>query len=211
MRGWLTFVAWVLGIAGVVSGVLYYFVLDVWTLPVDDPLLAASVAPTLAAGDIVAIARSGSVERGHLLRCADPQAPGRFIVARAIGRYGDSVDITREIVSIDGRRTPSPRRCDPPRSTVLDPTQNTERELDCAEEEYAGRSFSVLRDSVSPLPATKATVEPGKWFLVSDDRHIHLDSRDYGEVEPSTCQHILFRFVGGAGFSDAKSRLTLIW
>ncbi|HEV3192334.1 MAG TPA: S26 family signal peptidase [Polyangiaceae bacterium] len=211
MRGSLTFVAWVLGIAGLVLGVLYYFVVDVWTLPIDDPLLAASVAPTLAAGDVVVITRRGAVERGHLLRCADPQAPGRFIVARAIGRYGDSVDITREIVSIDGRRTPSPRRCDPPRSTVFDPTRNTEVELDCAEEEYAGRNFSALRDSESPMPVTKASVEQGKWFLVSDDRHIHLDSRDYGQVEPSTCQHILFRIVGPAGFTDARSRLTVIW
>jgi hypothetical protein len=46
---------------------------------------------------------------------------------------------------------------------------------------------------------------------VSDDRHIHLDSRDYGQVAPGTCQHILFRIVGPAGFTDAKSRLTVIW
>jgi signal peptidase I len=211
MRGWLSFVSWVLGIAGVVLGVLYYFVLDVWTVPIDDPLLVASVAPTLGAGDLVVVTRHTSVERGHLLRCADPQAPGRFVIARAIGRYGDRVEIAGEIVSIDARRTPSPHRCDPPRSTVFDPAKNTDVELDCAVEDYAGRDFSALRSSEYPEPATKATVEPSKWFLVSDDRHIHLDSRDYGQVEPSTCQHILFRIVGGRGFADASSRLTVIW
>jgi signal peptidase I len=211
MRGWLNFVAWVAGIGGVVLAVLYYFVLDVWTVPVDDPLLAASIAPTLEAGDVVVITRRSTVERGHLLRCADPQAPGRFIVARAIGRYGDNVAISGETVSIDGRRTPSPHRCDPPQSTVFDPRKNADVELTCAVEDYAGRDFSVLRDGAYPEPGSKTDVGLGKWFLVSDDRHIHLDSRDYGQVEPSTCQHILFRLVGPAGFADAKSRLTLIW
>jgi signal peptidase I len=204
--------AWVGGIVGIVLAALYYFVLDVWTLPVDDPLLAASIAPTLEAGDVVVVTRRGSVERGHLLRCADPQAPGRFVVARAIGTYGDRVDISGEVVSVDGRRTPSPRRCDPPRSTVRDPAKNEDVELYCGVEDYAGTSFSALRNGEHPEPPSKAaTIEPGRWFLVSDDRHIHLDSRDYGQVESSTCQHILFRLVGPTGFSDAKSRLTVIW
>jgi signal peptidase I len=62
-----------------------------------------------------------------------------------------------------------------------------------------------------PEPPTKTTVPAGSWFLVSDDRHVHLDSRDYGEVDPSTCQHVVFRLVGAAGFGDSRKRLSIVW
>jgi len=42
---------------------------------------------------------------------------------------------------------------------------------------------------------------------VSDDRHVHLDSRDFGQVDPRTCQHIVFRFVGAAGLGDGQEAL----
>src|SRR5215472_15511889 len=111
MRTWLRILAWVGGIVGVILLVLYIFVFDVWTVPSDDPMLSASIEPTLSAGDVVVVSRHTEVARGNLLRCADPQAPGRWIIARAIGRFGDKVGIADEVVSIDDHRTPSPRAC----------------------------------------------------------------------------------------------------
>jgi signal peptidase I len=211
MRTWLRILAWVGGIVGVVLLVLYIFVFDVWTVPSDDPLLSASIEPTLSAGDVVLLSRHTDVARGNLLRCADPQAPGRFIIARAIGKYGDNLTITDEVVAIDGHRNPSPRACDPPNMTLHDPNSNEDVELTCAVEEYGEMAFNALRTRDHPEPPSKAEVEAGHWYLVSDDRHIHLDSRDFGQIDPNTCQHIDFRLVSKAGFWDAKKRLTIIW
>ena len=69
----------------------------------------------------------------------------------------------------------------------------------------------ALRSSDHPEPPTKTAVESGKWFLVSDDRHIHVDSRDFGQVDTTTCQHIVFRLQSGQGFGDSKKRLSIIW
>jgi signal peptidase I len=211
MQAWLKIVAWVVGVFGAVVATLYGLVFDVWTVPIDDPLLSASIEPTLSAGEVVVVTRHTSVARGNLLRCEDPQSPGRFVVARAIGRGGDRVDVAAEVVSIDGKRTSSPRRCDPPTVTIHDPNTNDDVDLVCAVESYGEVDFAALRATSKPEPSATATVETGKWYLLSDDRHVHLDSRDYGQVDPSTCQHILFRLVGAAGFGDAKKRLCIIW
>src|SRR5580658_6282937 len=101
MRGWFKFIFWVVGILGVVLLVLYAFFFDVWTIPTDDPTLAAAIEPTVSAGDVVVVTRHTSVSRGNLLRCADPQSPGRFVVARAMARFGERIDIGNEVVAID--------------------------------------------------------------------------------------------------------------
>ncbi|HEY6461585.1 MAG TPA: S26 family signal peptidase, partial [Polyangiaceae bacterium] len=112
MRTWFKLVAWVAGILGGVLLLLYLFVFDVWRVPSDDPMESASIQPTLAAGDLVLVTRHSSVERGNLLRCPDPQAPGRFVIARAIAHDGESIDVTSEMVTVDRTRLPSPRACD---------------------------------------------------------------------------------------------------
>lgn len=210
MRTLLQIAIWVIVVGGAVGGLLYYFVFDVWTVPTDDPLLAASIEPTLSAGDLVVLARHPTVARGILLRCPDPQAEGRFIVARAIAEAGDEFMLDSETIHIDGHRVVTPHACMESKTTVLDPNRNERIELSCATEEYGEGSYSVLR-SDHPEPATHANIEPGKWYLVSDDRHVHLDSRDFGQVDPSTCEHVVFRLVGAKGWSDWKSRLTFIW
>jgi signal peptidase I len=211
MGTWLKIVGWVGGVAGTVLLAVYLLLYDVWTVPTDDPLLSASVEPTLTAGDVVLVARHGSVGRGDLLRCADPQAPGRFVVARAIGTDGEHVELNGEVLTVDGHRTPSPHACAAPTVTLTDPRTSEAVTLSCSTEEYAGIDFSAIRSGDHPESPKLAIVETGKWFLVSDDRHIHLDSRDYGQIDPTTCQHITFRLVSAQGWGDKKARLTVIW
>lgn len=211
MRTWLKILAWVGGILVVVGVVLYAFVFDVWTVPKDDPMESASIEPTLSAGDVVLVSRHTSVTRGNLLRCPDPQAPGRFVVARAIGVGGETLELRDEVVMIDGRRTPSPRACDTATVLLHDPQNDADINLHCSVEEFGERDFWTLRASDHPEPPTKVAVENGRWFLVSDDRHIHVDSRDFGQVDPSGCQHVVFRVVSAVGFGDSKKRLSIIW
>ena len=211
MRVLLQLLTWGMGLLGVVLLGLYLFALDVWRVPEDDPLLSASIQPTLAAGDLLVVTRRTGIGRGDLLRCADPQAPGRFVVARAIGEGGEMVALERELVSVDGHRAPSPRGCDVAKVTVFDPNRNDDIELDCSIEEFGDTTYAALRARDLAAPPTKTTVESGKWFLVSDDRHVHLDSRDFGQIDPATCQHIVFRIEGRRGLGDSRTRLSVIW
>ena len=211
MGAWLKLIFWMAAMLGAAGLLLHEFFLEVWRVPTDDPLLAASIEPTLSAGDVVLVTRHGSVSRGDLVRCADPQVSGRFVVARAIGHPGDRLELSEEVVSIDGNRMPSPRACDPPTVTVHDPRIDGDITLNCSQEDYGDMPFSATRAREMPEPPTKTTVPAGSWFLVSDDWHVHLDSRDYGEVDPSTCQHVVFRLVGAAGFGDSRKRLSIVW
>jgi signal peptidase I len=211
MRTWLKLIGWVAGILGVVALALYLFVFDVWTVPVDDPMESASIEPALSAGDVVLLSRHTSVSRGNLLRCPDPQAPGRYVVARAIGAPGETLELQQEVVTIDGKRLPSPRACDVPIVLIHDPQTNDDLTLHCAIEDYGERDFGALRANEHVEAPTRAVVEVGHWYLVSDDRHIHVDSRDFGQVDPATCLHVVFRVESRAGFSDSKKRLGVIW
>jgi signal peptidase I len=210
MRTWVKLLGWVFGITGAVLLVLYVFFFDVWQIPTDDPMESAAILPTLSAGDIIVLTRRPDVGRGNLLRCPDPQAAGRYVVGRAIATFGDTIELRGDSVLIDGKRKPSPHMCDTPVMLVHDPQSGDDLNLKCFAEDYGERDFEILV-SDQPEPPSKTTVESGKWFLVSDDRHIHVDSRDFGQIDASTCQHIVYRIVGAAGFGDAKRRLSVIW
>jgi signal peptidase I len=211
MGEWLKWMAWAVFFAGGLLLALYATLFDVWTVPTDDPLLSASIEPTLSAGDLVVLSRHGSPGRSDLLRCPDPQAPGRFVVARAIARSGEKITLESEFASVDDRRTPSPHACDPPSRTMRDPSTNDDVELSCNIEDYGGVEFTVLRAAAHPSPPMQTTVTGGLWFLLSDNRHLHLDSRDYGPLDTQACKHIVFRIVSAGGIGDSKSRFSIIW
>ncbi len=209
MNGRFNLAVWLIVLGGGVAALLHFYVLEIWTIPTDDPLLAASVAPTLRAGDVLVVMRGTSIERGQLVRCKDPQAAERFVIGRAMARSGETIEINNEVVTVDRSRMPSPRGCD--HMKVFDPIRNEEVQLDCAVQEYAGRDFNVLVSRAFPVPRVVSTVEFGKWYLLSDDLHIHLDSRDFGPIDGSTCEHIAMRLIGPAGITDSDSRFTFVW
>jgi signal peptidase I len=211
MRGLLIFLSWLSACALLCLLALYAFVFDVWRVPEDDPLLAASVEPALRAGDLVAVVRRPSVTRGVLVRCADPDAQGRFVVARAIARDGDRIEIAGDRVSLDGRPLPQPHECAVPEVSVYDPRAAAAVSLVCSTEDYGDFPYGTLRAPEPSDPTVGATVPASRWFLVSDNRHAHLDSRDYGPIDPRTCQHIVFRLAGASGLRDADRRLQPIW
>ncbi len=208
MRGFAKFLAWFVCIFGIGGTVLYYTMFDVWTVPDDDASLLVSMAPNVFGGDFVILSRSSEMQAGELLRCDDPDSPGRFVVARMMGGSNESLDFTTDAVKVNGRRTPSPRACT--NVKLVHPTTNEELEYFCHEEEFAGRNYNfVVRPSTTANPLA-VTVPAGKIFLVSDNRTTHVDSRDYGAVDPSTCKHIVMRLVGTEGWFDVKKRLTLL-
>jgi signal peptidase I len=211
MSGLIRFVLWVALVLGAIGAFLYFAFFDVWKVPADDPQLSVSVAPTMAAGDYVLVARHGTPSTGNLVRCKDPDEPRRWVVGRWIADAGDRVEIAGEGVSINGRVASSPRGCAKPSMTLVNPATGTQEKLTCREVEFAGSTHETLVSTEHAEGNKALTVDPARIFLVSDNRHMHLDSRDFGSIEPSSCEHLVFRLWGDSGYFDAAHRFTILW
>jgi signal peptidase I len=83
--------------------------------------------------------------------------------------------------------------------------------MNCGVVETGAGSFSVL-SAQTGLSQGKhsAQVEAGKLYLVSDNRLLHEDSRDFGQVDASTCEHVVYR-LWGEHFTDSSRRFTILW
>ncbi len=212
MRSFLRGVAWLLGITAVVALILYATVFDVWVLPSDDPAFTASILPTLAPGDVVLVTRRGSAPSFESLeKCADPDAPGRFVVGRVAGLAGDTIEISKDDFRRNAHGVSIAGGCDEPEVIVDNPTSHESTTLRCVRTDAAGLSHGLLRGQDGFENDSAATVDPSRIYLLSDDLHFHQDSRDYGQLDPATCQHIVFRLWGAAGISDGSRRFALLW
>jgi len=209
-RKTLRVLVWIAIACGAVAGIVAIF-FTTWTVPGDDPQLAVSMEPTMSAGDLVLVSRSTGGSEGALVRCADPDAPGRFVMGRVMGRAGDTIEFSGGAVSVNGTAPTSNLACDQSTATLKNPATQEDEQLRCFLEEFAGSTHQALRSEKHTGGDVKTQVEPGKVYLVSDDRALHLDSRDFGVLPPASCQRIVFRFWGAGGWADVKKRLTVLW
>ncbi len=206
------FLMWVAVIAGAICGIVYYAYADVWVVPVDDPRLLVSIEPTLRGGDILLAARHGLPGVGDLARCTDPDEPRRWVIGRVIGLGGGDVELHGQSFSTPGSHPTGASACGIRR--LVNPATGDEVELGCRNEEFAGHEYQSLshaRDGGGSESTRNLKVPLGKTFLLSDDRYLHLDSRDYGSLAETSCQHLVFRLWGAAGFSDGSRRFTFLW
>ncbi len=202
---------WIAGVLAVIGVILRLLILDAWTVP-DDPVLAASVAPTLAEGDFVLVLTRGTPGFGDLVRCKDPEEPQRFVVGRILGLEGDVVELEGNQVAVNGKRYGAQSACTQDTFTVLHPNNGSEIELHCDVVEIGGgwHYRGTLPGSVQNR-RDRIEVGTGRLFLMSDDREYHDDSRDFGTIPRTSCtERIFFRVVGKAGWSDDESRLTYL-
>jgi signal peptidase I len=210
MNAFVRFIGWILGILGAICLILYIGLFDVWILPTDDPQFVVSVEPTLSGGDTVLIFRHGPPSLPDLVRCADPDAPGRFVVGRIVGTGRDQVEVNGESLTVNGSHTPSPRACLRPRMTLRNPATGEDEELACTLQDFGGAEFGALRLSGHPEPPKVTGVPDGQVYLLSDNRHMHLDSRDFAAVNPDTCKRIVGRLWGKDGWGDSDKRFTYV-
>jgi signal peptidase I len=201
-------VMWLTAILGAIVGLLYLLVFDTWVVPGDDPLLLASLQPLLGAEDRI-LTRRGSVPKtSELARCILPDGSGKYVVARVFGGAGDTVEINNERVSVNGKTAATRFQC--PAVSVVHPVSGEASPLTCSVEDNGSFTYSVLVHPEFREGARKAKLEPGKVFLVSDDRHIHYDSRDFGPVDLASCEHVVFR-LWGPSFGDSSRRFNILW
>ena len=211
MSKFLRVLAWVLGIAAVLVGIGRLTVIRWWQVPVGDPYLEASLAPTLHGGDWVILWRGTAPAAGDLVLCPEPKAEHRVTIGRLIGETGDHLQLIGGGLLVAGRAPETERGCDP--FTTRNPANGAEVTQGCREEIIAG-SHHLRGDGVTgaPPPAdADAQVPAGQIFLVSDNRMFPWDSRDYGLVPRDTCHEtVIFRLMSKNGFFDVPNRLTLI-
>jgi signal peptidase I len=202
---------WTLGAALVIALLLRLLVLDVWTTP-DDAFQGAQGAPVIGAGDTLLMITRGEHGFGELVRCSDPQDPAAFVVGRIAGVEGDTVEVEGHRLSVNGRSYETTSACAQPKVYVKHPETLKDVELTCGIVEMGG-GWHYRISSPSPFQEQKKTAKvlPGKVFLVSDNRAMHDDSRDYGLVDRSTCkQKVFFRLWGKQPWAEDKNRLSYI-
>lgn len=204
---------WIAVILGAVVGLARAVALRWWTVPEGDPYLEASIAPTLRGGDLVLLWRLTKPKFGDLVACPEPGRPDRMVIGRIVGEPGDMVRAEGPKVYLNGRGAETEHACDPPKFTVTHPTTGAEIEQTCDVEAVAGVSHmrgSTVGHEVLPAPVNQK-IQEGKFFLVSDNRLLPYDSRDFGLVDEASCtETVSFRIVSKQGFMDVKSRFVVI-
>lgn len=200
---------WTAIIGGVIAVALRLTLVLPWTIPTDDKLMSASMAPTLAGGDTVLVLHAGTPQFGDLVRCIDPDEPRRFVVARVAAEGGDTLEITAGRLIINGKPAPIEHGCGT--LQIEDPTTGSTVEMRCDVESLgAGVHQRATRDTGYASTPIARTVPKGHAFLVSDNRSYPADSRLYGTIPIERCKRIVFRLVSKKGFADSKSRFTWI-
>ncbi|RYE82688.1 MAG: signal peptidase I [Myxococcales bacterium] len=211
MGKWLRTIGWTAIVLAVILGALRATVLRWWRVPTDDPTLGASLAPSLYPGDFVLLWR-GTVKFGDLARCADPEAPGRYVVGRIMGEPNDDLELGGDTVSVNGKRSVQEHSCSPGTVSIPDPTSGAPTDLHCGVETIIGHKHKRGTSAASAhILQRKVQVGPGQFYLVSDNRAMPFDSRNYGGLPQASCKEtVFFRLHGAKGFGDVETRLTFI-
>lgn len=211
MRKFLKGLAWVIGVLAVLTIIARLTFLKFWTVP-DDRALSASLAPSLASGDLVVVLYRGERGLGDLVRCPDPEDPQRWVVGRIVGVQGDRVSVQNGTLTLNGKRYEVSEACEEPRLTVPHPTDGHPVDHVCSRVELAGGwHFEARSLTASNESPRDHTVGPGRVYLLSDNRSYHDDSRDFGAVPADSCkEQIVFRLWGKDGFFGEKRRFNVI-
>lgn len=209
------FLVWILIIFAVVIGVLRATILRWVWLPDSkaDPIFAASILPSLEGGDLILTYRLGDPAFGDLVLCPEPAAPQRFVIGRIFGEPGDRVHIVNGKPQVNGDTFVFERNCEPSAFSYVHPETRAQVDQQCQMEAVgSGLHRTGVADGHKVVPADRQyTVPEGSLFLLSDNRLVPYDSRDYGYVPEATCKERVFaRVVSGRGWSDVERRLAFI-
>jgi len=213
MDGLFRFFLWTAVVLGVVVGVARLTAIRWWQVPEDDPMLAASITPSVRAGDWVLLWRATPPPFGALVVCPDPEDPARVVIGRLVGEEGDTLTIEGDKILLDDKEAHTESACAEVMFEVEDPVTGSLVEQYCDIEALGG--VAHMRGTFGGVGRQKTrssrVVSEGNVFLVSDNRAYPHDSRHYGAVERATCKESLFfRLTSAEGWGDVKHRMTYI-
>ena len=214
MRKLLKGLLWVVGIVAVAAVILRLTALRAWQVPNSDPLLSASITPTIRPGEWLLLWRGSAPMTGDLVLCPEPSGRG-FVIGRIAAEAGDTIEFDYGYrLKINGRRTSIETSCVPPTFVTTHPTSESEIVQECDIEGMGNTRHEIgaTARNFEPLSRSyKKTVEPDRVFLVSDNRVFPYDSRRFGTVLRKTCtERVVFRVTGAKGLGDSSRRFTYI-
>jgi signal peptidase I len=206
---------WTVLITAAVIVLLRLVALRWWQLPsqIADAELAASMAPSLEGGDWVLLWRLTRPGLGDLVVCPDPDDPSNIVVGRIAAEENDTISIDGQAVEINGVRPHIEYNCTEQTFSLIDPDTTKEFEVFCDMEEIGEKLHARGHNGNAKFTKRRyeKKVEPGKIFLLSDNRVQPFDSRHFGTVERSSCtETVFFRLVSERGFFDHKQRFSYI-
>ena len=210
MRQFARGLAWLVGVIVVLVIGLRLTLFKAWTIP-DDPYLSASIAPTLSGGDTVLVLTRGKPGFGDLVRCPDPEEKTRWIVGRIVGVGGDSIDMEANNLLVNSTQYIGKSACAEAKQKVIHPGTSTEVEIKCDVVEMGGGWHYRGVGGGLKQPKIHVEVRTGTLYLLSDNRDLHDDSRDFGSVPEEACtERVVFRLWSKAGWSDDLRRMMYI-
>jgi signal peptidase I len=211
MWKFLRWSAWTSLVVGALIALLRLTAIRWWQVPLGDPYLEASLAPSLQGGDWIVLWRATQPTEGDLVLCPEPKAPTRPVIARMLGEGNDHIKFEGSAVRVNRNAFDSESGCD--KFTVRDPASGQEVEQSCRHELVGNKTHlrGELSEAASKPSDAEFDVPHGQIFLISDNRQFPWDSRDFGAVSRETCtETVIFRLVSKNGFFDVAHRLMLI-
>jgi signal peptidase I len=179
LKGLLKLTVWIAVPLLIAAAVLRIFFVDVAVVGHD------GMAPTLVAGEYVAIWRNAAANIGDVLICQHPGEPGKHVMGRVLAKAGYTVTTDRfgQVVVGDvtvkrdfrGER----RFYDTARQEMVDMAYGI------AKFGYFENEFFIQKGKKPYLRAT--TVKTGVYLLGDNYTSEGNDSRYFGEVDPETC------------------------
>jgi signal peptidase I len=212
MRGLGRWLLWSLLGFGVITAVLRATAIRWWRVPMGDPYLEASIAPSLRGGDLILLWRFTPPALGALVLCPEPKHPERSVIGRMIGEDRETIRIEGTRVFVDDKALSSEGSCADDHFKVTPPQGGPEVEERCSTEVVSGMIHPRGEaEATADLANVEFQLKPGEVALVSDNRRFPYDSRDYGPLDRSTCMEtVFFRLVGAGGYSDASRRFQYV-
>lgn len=178
------FAAWIAVIVAVALGALKLFFVDL--IAVGD----GGMAPTIFAGDLVALWRGSNPGLGDVVLCVHPRVPDRMVLGRVVGLPGAKLSSERGELAIGGR---SPDRDVRGLVTLTEHATGKEVRARLAIEKLGNDTYGTLTEERSTFTLRPTEVGDGALFLLNDFRSWPMeDSRVYGEVRAETCRGVVF-------------------
>lgn len=180
-------ILWILAFLAIILGVTFG-ILRIWFVSVAT-VGHNAMAPTLVAGDKIAIWRNTEIALGDVVICVHPRYADRYVLGRVVGLPGAVLEADSGWLVVNGRRVL--RNYDGMRR-FNDVVRGRVETFSLATEEISIHTATIFIRKGDTMRLRKHTVKTGIYLLGDNRSHTNEDSRTFGEVDPATCLGTVF-------------------